>query len=83
MPASLITASAGFPFLLGRAFNEAPKLHTVPARMVIFPFLFGRAFIEATLGSMLCGGRFNFLSFSEGLSTNIAQDDRETVCSVP
>jgi len=34
-----------FPFLLGRAFIEAPKNHP-PQPNPLFPFLLGRAFIE-------------------------------------
>ena len=36
-----------FPFLLGRAFIEAPQAHPVTGSGLPFPFLFGGAFIEA------------------------------------
>ena len=66
---------AGFPFLLGRAFIEAPPAFTCTSRSCSFPFLLGRAFIEARsgVGTDLYYGEFPFLlgrAFIEAQSPN-------------
>ena len=65
---------AGFPFLLGRAFIEAPPAFTCTSRSCSFPFLLGRAFIEAQSPNRDALGALDFPSFWEGLSLRQRRD---------
>ena len=64
-----MTRFYAFPFLLGRAFIEAPTPPPTAQPPPKFPFLAGRAFIEAgPLRRKPGSGCGDLLSFSEGLS---------------
>ena len=61
----------GFPFLFGRAFIEAESPALVTKVTPSFPFLFGRAFIEAIRDVKAHPDKYDFPSFSEGLSLRL------------
>ena len=57
-----------FPFLFGGTFIEAGQIVGYARVSSDFPFLFGGTFIEALANHPGTGEKFNFPSFSEGLS---------------